>query len=137
MPHEYQSLEFTETFLLMFASRDFPPSDRRAFLKALRLLDENENEKHPSLRVHKLEGDRIGSWSASASVALRTTYERTDDGTKRLLTCSKHYADKSCGASPDWHQCKIVTHIRPYDLLCLICGLLWQPPPQLFECPLN
>ena len=89
MPHEYQSLEFTETFLLMFASRDFTPSDRKIFLKALRLLD--ENEKHPSLRVHKLEGDRSGSWSASASVVLRLTYERTDDGTKRLLTCSKHY----------------------------------------------
>lgn len=88
MPHEYKFLEFTETFLLTFASRDFTASDRKAFLKALHLLD--ENEMRPSLRVHKLEGDRSGSWSASASDILRLTFERADDGTKRLLTCSKH-----------------------------------------------
>jgi plasmid maintenance system killer protein len=85
----YGSLDFTETFLETFASKDFTASDRVAFLKALWLLD--ENERHRSLRVHKLEGDREGSWSASASDVLRLTFERLDGGRKRLLTCSKHY----------------------------------------------
>lgn len=85
----YGSLDFTDTFLESFASRDFTASDRKAFLKALKLLD--ENEKHSSLRVHKLEGDREGSWVASASGALRLTFERLEGGRKRLLTCSKHY----------------------------------------------
>jgi len=85
----YRTLEFTATFLEDFASRDFSAVDRRSFLKALRLLD--GNEKHRSLRVHKLEGDREGSWSASASDVLRLTFERLDGGRKRLLTCSKHY----------------------------------------------
>ena len=85
----YRFLDFTETFLASFASKDLTAADRAAILKALRLLD--ENEKHPSLRVHKLEGDREGSWSASASMVLRLTFERLDGGRKRLLTCSKHY----------------------------------------------
>lgn len=89
MKGEYRSLDFTETFLHAFASKDFTKADRSALLKSLRLLD--ENERHPSLRVHKLEGDRKGSWSASASGALRVTFERIDGGRKRLLTCSKHY----------------------------------------------
>jgi mRNA-degrading endonuclease YafQ of YafQ-DinJ toxin-antitoxin module len=85
----YRTLDVTATFLEDFAGRDFSASDRKIFLKALRLLD--NNEKHPSLRVHKLEGDREGSWSASASDVLRITFERLDGGRKRLLTCSKHY----------------------------------------------
>lgn len=86
----YRSLDFTETFLTTFASRDFSSAERRLILKALRLLD--ENERHPSLRVHQLHGDREGSWSASASAELRVTFERHDGGRKRLLTCSHHYA---------------------------------------------
>jgi mRNA-degrading endonuclease YafQ of YafQ-DinJ toxin-antitoxin module len=86
---EYRSLDFTDTFLQVFSSKDFTPADRSAMLKALRLLD--ENERHPSLRVHKLEGDREGSWSASASRGLRLSFERLEGGRKRLLTCSKHY----------------------------------------------
>ena len=89
VPRGYGSLDFTETFLLTFASKDFTASERAAFLKALRLLD--NNERHPSLRVHKLEGDREGSWSASASNVLRFTFERLEGGGKRLLTCSRHY----------------------------------------------
>lgn len=89
MAETYHSLDFTETFLHTFASKDFTAADRSALLKSLRLLD--ENERHPSLRVHRLEGDREGSWSASASGVLRVTFERMDGGRKRLLTCSKHY----------------------------------------------
>ncbi|MEX2458907.1 MAG: hypothetical protein WD770_07980 [Actinomycetota bacterium] len=85
----YATLDFTETFLELFASRDFTAADRKALLKALRLLD--ESERHPSLRVHQLKGDRERSWSASASDSLRITFERLADGHKRLLTCSKHY----------------------------------------------
>lgn len=86
----YRFLDFTETFLTTFASRDFSVAERRLILKALRLLD--ENERHPSLRVHQLHGDREGSWSASASAELRVTFERHAGGRKRLLTCSHHYA---------------------------------------------
>lgn len=89
MGDEYRTLDFTATFLETFASRDFTAADRRAILKALRLLD--NDEKHPSLRVHKLEGDREGSWAASASASLRLTFERHEGGRMRLLTCSKHY----------------------------------------------
>lgn len=89
MTSAYRTLDFTDTFLETFASRDFGAQDRRALLKALRLLD--EDERHPSLRVHALEGDRQGSWSASASSVLRITFERLDGGRKRLLTCSRHY----------------------------------------------
>lgn len=89
MADSYETLEFTDTFLATFASRDFAASDRKAFLKALRLLD--TNERHPSLRVHQLKGDRHGSWSVSASDVLRMTFERLPDGHKRMLTCSRHY----------------------------------------------
>jgi mRNA-degrading endonuclease YafQ of YafQ-DinJ toxin-antitoxin module len=86
---EYQTLDFTATFLTSFASRDFTAADRASFLKALRLLD--ENERHPSLRVHELKGDREGGWSASASDSLRLTFDRVPGGRKLLLACSKHY----------------------------------------------
>lgn len=85
----YRTLDFTDTFLEAFASHDFTAADRAAVLKALRLLD--ENERHPSLRVHQLRGDREGSWAASASDVLRLTFERLPDGGKRMLTCSRHY----------------------------------------------
>lgn len=89
MADEYQTLEFTGAFLTAFAGRDFTAADRAALLRALRLLD--ENEQHPSLRVHQLKADRAGTWSASASDSLRITFERLAGGRKRLLTCSKHY----------------------------------------------
>ena len=85
----YRSLDFTDTFLSSFASKDFNSAERKLFLKALRLLD--EDERHPSLRVHQLRGDREGSWSASASRELRMTFERLPDGRRRMLTCSRHY----------------------------------------------
>lgn len=52
--YEYNSLDFTETFLETYASEAFDEKERRLFRKALRLLD--HDEKHPSLRVHKLHG---------------------------------------------------------------------------------
>lgn len=85
----YRTLDFTHTFLETFSGRDFSVKERKQFLKALRLLD--ENEQHPSLRVHQLKGDREGAWAASASSVLRLTFERLDGGRKRLLTCSRHY----------------------------------------------
>lgn len=85
----YTSIDFTGTFLASFTARDFSAADRRTLLKALRLLD--TDERHPSLRVHQLKGDRDGSWSASASSSLRLTFLRLPGGRKRLLTCSKHY----------------------------------------------
>jgi len=86
---KYETLDFTSTFMETFAAKDFNPADRKAILKALRLLD--ADEKHPSLRVHKLTGDREGSWTAYVTMSLRITYERHPGGRKRLLTCSKHY----------------------------------------------
>ena len=85
----YATFDFAETFLATFSSRDFSPAERRLFLKALRLLD--QDERHPSLRVHQLHGDREGSWSVSASRELRMTFERLPDGRHRMLTCSRHY----------------------------------------------
>jgi hypothetical protein len=85
----YRSLPITPTFLESFARRDFGAADRAAILKALRLLD--DDERHPSLRVHELVGDRAGSWSASASETLRLTFDRVPGGDKRMLTCSRHY----------------------------------------------
>jgi mRNA-degrading endonuclease YafQ of YafQ-DinJ toxin-antitoxin module len=87
----YRTLSFTETFLDTFSGKDFTRHERKQFLKALGLLD--QNERHPSLRVHELRGDLTGVWSASASKELRITFERISNGRKRLLTCSHHYAD--------------------------------------------
>lgn len=89
MPGTYTTLDFTDTFLTTFADKDFSASERKAFLKALKLLD--ADERHPSLRTHQLKGDAQGSWSASASDVLRMTFERLPDGRKRMLTCSRHY----------------------------------------------
>ena len=83
----YRTLDITDTFRETFAS--FSEQDRRRFLKALRLLD--QNEKHRSLRVHDLGGGLAGTWSASASDQLRMTFLRIPGGRKVMLTCSRHY----------------------------------------------
>ena len=85
----YARLEFTESFFIDFISADFTSADRRRLVRALRLLD--TNERHPSLRVHQLERDLQGLWSASASDQLRITFARRAGGKKVLLTCSRHY----------------------------------------------
>jgi len=61
---------------------------RSALLTALSLLD--ENERLPSRRGAKLEGDQEGSESASASIVLLTC-ERMEGGRKQMLSCSKHH----------------------------------------------
>lgn len=86
--YRYRTLDFTEDFLDSYTSRDLSPAERAAIKKALRLLD--QNERHPSLRVHELQGELAGIWSVSASNVLRLTFERHDGGRKRLLTCSRH-----------------------------------------------
>lgn len=91
MSDAYATLDFTDTFTEDLRASKFSAEERQQVFKALRLLD--QNEKHPSLRVHKLEGDREGSWSASASKSLRLTFERLDGGRKRMLTCTRHYAE--------------------------------------------
>lgn len=91
MPEGYRTISFTETFLEILISKDFTQSERRRVLKAIRLLD--DDERHPSLRVHELRGDLKGIWSASASKELRITFEKLAGAQKRLLTCSHHYGD--------------------------------------------
>jgi mRNA-degrading endonuclease YafQ of YafQ-DinJ toxin-antitoxin module len=85
----FQSLDFTDTFLETFGSKDFTAAERKAIRKALRLLD--SDERHPSLRVHQLQGDLTGLWSASASDVLRLTFVRTAQGRKTMVSCSRHY----------------------------------------------
>ena len=85
----YETLQFTQDFLERFVGGGFSASERRQLLRALELLD--TNEQHPSLRVHQLEGKLQGVWSAPASSQLRITFERLPGGRKRLLACSRHY----------------------------------------------
>jgi mRNA-degrading endonuclease YafQ of YafQ-DinJ toxin-antitoxin module len=87
----YSTLEFTPSFLESWTSRRLTASDQAAILRALRLLD--ENDRHPSLRVHELQGRDRGIWSASASRSLRIHFQRAGDGRKRELLVSKHYTD--------------------------------------------
>jgi mRNA-degrading endonuclease YafQ of YafQ-DinJ toxin-antitoxin module len=89
MSDQFRHLDFTDTFLETFGSKDFTAAERKAIRKALRLLD--TDERHPSLRVHQLQGDLSGLWSASASDVLRLTFLRTTQGRKTLLSCSRHY----------------------------------------------
>ena len=89
MSDPFQSLDLTDTFLETFGSRDFTAAERKAIRKALRLLD--SDERHPSLRVHQLQGDLTGLWSASASDVLRLTFVRTAQGRKTMVSGSRHY----------------------------------------------
>lgn len=89
MPDAYRTLDFVPEFIEDLISRRFSQRDRDRLGRALRLLD--ENERHPSLRVHQLSGLLAGTWSASASDELRITFERRPGGRKLLLTCSHHY----------------------------------------------
>ena len=88
--YQYKTLDFTETFLESLTdSHEFNRGERKLFLKAMRLLD--EDEKHRSLRVHELGRDLVGIWSASASANLRMTFLRAAGGRKVMLTCTHHY----------------------------------------------
>ena len=89
MAKPFRTLDFTDEFLQTFGSKDFTAAERKAIRKALRLLD--TDERHPSLRVHQLQGDLAGLWSASASEVLRLTFVRTAQGRKTLVRCTRHY----------------------------------------------
>ncbi|MHB8644451.1 MAG: hypothetical protein ACYDAR_01530 [Thermomicrobiales bacterium] len=85
---EYATLIIASEFIESYGAREFSYAERQRFHRALQLLD--TNERHPSLRVHQLQGDQAGIWSASASDELRVTFERLPDGKKRLLIGSRH-----------------------------------------------
>jgi mRNA-degrading endonuclease YafQ of YafQ-DinJ toxin-antitoxin module len=85
----YRTLDFTDTFLESFGSKEFAAADRKAIRKALGLLD--TNEQHPSLRVHDLGRELAGTWSASASDSIRLIFVRTSGGRKTMLDATRHY----------------------------------------------
>ena len=85
----YATLDFSTEFMETFSRKDFGPRERRLLLKALQLLD--ADERHPSLRIHGLEGTLAGEVSVSASDSLRITFERLSGGRKLLLRCTRHY----------------------------------------------
>jgi hypothetical protein len=85
----YRSIELSPAF--MRSILDLRPVEQRRVIAAVLLLD--ENERHPLLRVHQLQGDRAGQWSASASDSLRITFQRLPEGRKRLIAASRHYGD--------------------------------------------
>jgi mRNA-degrading endonuclease YafQ of YafQ-DinJ toxin-antitoxin module len=86
---DYRTLVVTREFLRSLPA--LSAADQRRVLRALDLLD--EDERHPSLRVHQLQGDLAGLWSASASRSLRVTFRRLPNGRKRLVGASQHYGD--------------------------------------------
>ena len=79
----------TPEFLTTLVRKEFSANEQRRFLRALDLLD--EDERHPSLRLHPLQGRLAGQWSASTSDELRITFERMGEGKKRLIACRRHY----------------------------------------------
>jgi mRNA-degrading endonuclease YafQ of YafQ-DinJ toxin-antitoxin module len=85
----FQALVFTSEFLETYS--ELRPIEQRRIREALLRLD--TNERHPSLRVHQLQGPLEGIWSASASDSLRITFERLPGGQKRVLECSRHHGD--------------------------------------------
>ena len=85
----FRLVDITPAFLESFAAKDFTTADRRAIRRALIRLD--DDEQHPSLRVHQLTGDLQGSWSASASDSLRIVFVRLPNGRRSVVRCSKHY----------------------------------------------
>lgn len=87
----FTTLEFSDGFLESLLGKEFSRREQLTFVKALRLLD--TDERHPSLRVHQLQGEAAGIWSASATDELRVTFERLPGGRKRLHTCSRHYRE--------------------------------------------
>jgi mRNA-degrading endonuclease YafQ of YafQ-DinJ toxin-antitoxin module len=83
------SLEFTTNFIERLFDKTFSSADRRRILRALRMLD--VDEQHPSLRIHQLHGKYEGVWSASVTDEIRITFRRLPSGRKLLLSCTRHY----------------------------------------------
>lgn len=89
MSEYLQSLDFTLQFLDDLLNNRFSASERNAVKKALELLD--ANERHPSLRMHRLHGDERGYWTCYVTASIRVTFERGAEGRKHLLTLTRHY----------------------------------------------
>lgn len=89
MSEGYRTLRFTPRFVddLIALSK----TAQKQTAKSLKMLD--DNEKATSLRVHELQGQLKGIWSASASKSLRITFLRLTEGQKLLLTVDHHYGD--------------------------------------------
>ena len=87
--HDYPSLIMSDEFLATYADRKFGAADRSAIIRALERFDRDET--HPSLRIHKMSGDKAGMWSLSVTSSIRIEFERVPDGRKRLRECSRHY----------------------------------------------
>jgi mRNA-degrading endonuclease YafQ of YafQ-DinJ toxin-antitoxin module len=89
MNEGYRTLRFTPRFVsdLIGLSR----TEQKQIAKSIKALDDHETT--PALRVHELQGQLQGIWSASASKSLRITFVRLDGGYKLLLTVDHHYGD--------------------------------------------
>ena len=84
-----RTLDMSIGFIDDLLNNRFSASERSAVKKALKLLD--ENDRHPSLQIHRLSGDEEGSWTCYVTAAIRITFERLPEGHKRLLTLTRHY----------------------------------------------
>jgi mRNA-degrading endonuclease YafQ of YafQ-DinJ toxin-antitoxin module len=91
MPDGYTSLEFTEEFVNDLTRKRWQSAELAAVIKCLRLLD--EDDRHPSLRIHALVGDQDGIWTAYVNRSIRLTFERLAGGRRRVLSLSRHYDD--------------------------------------------
>ena len=83
------SLRLSKRFTADLLDNRLTASERSAVKKSLELLDSNEH--HPSLRIHRLEGDPEGSWTAYVTMKVRITFRRDAGGLKQLLTLTMHY----------------------------------------------
>lgn len=91
MPDGYASLEFTQEFITDLTRKRWQSIELAAIIKCLGLLD--EDDRHPSLRIHALVGDRDGTWTAYVNRSIRLTFERLAGGRRRMLSLSRHYDD--------------------------------------------
>jgi plasmid maintenance system killer protein len=87
--HTFVTLGFTDAFFMSLLTGNFSEMERRRFVRALELLD--TNEQHRSFRVHQSQDKTAGVWSVSVSDELRMTFERGPDGRKIMLSCSRRY----------------------------------------------
>ena len=83
----FATLQFSPEFFDAYAR--LRAEQRRAIVKALKLLDSDEG--HQSLRVHQLHGELAGVWAVRASRNLRITFERLPNGKKAIADCGQHY----------------------------------------------
>jgi mRNA-degrading endonuclease YafQ of YafQ-DinJ toxin-antitoxin module len=89
MTEGYRTLRSTPRFVSDLIG--LPRTEQKQIAKWIKVLD--DNEKTPSLRVHELQGQLQGIWTAAASKSLRITFVRLDGGYKLLLTVDHHDGD--------------------------------------------